>query len=129
MKLPLSYYVSRLMLALFFGMLFLLMGASWWFACGTVALITLVSWFRTPNSGRYVVNPEKGVRAIQRDQRTQQVVDKAGRNGFIALNLLFLGLVAYTKIAGIDSVPTFIIALMLGAGFGVYLISDIILRG
>jgi|GEM_PF-2002081 len=129
MKLPFSYYLSRLLLALFFGVLFLFMGASCGFAGGTAVLITLVSWFRTPKSGRYVVNPGKGVRAIQRDARMQQIVDKAGRNGFIALNLLFLGLAAYTKIAGIDSIPTFIIALMIGAGFGVYLISDIILRG
>jgi len=129
MKLPLSYYLSRLMLALFFGALFLLMGATWWFTGGVVALITLVSWFRTPKSGRYVVQPEKGVRAIQRDERTQHIVDKASRNGFITLNLIFLGLIVYSKIAGTDSIPIFIVALMIGVGFGVYLISDVILRG
>ncbi len=129
MKLPLSYYLSRLILALFFGVLFLVMGASWWYAGGVAVLITLVAWFRTPESGRYVVNSEKGVRALQRDERTQQIVDKASRNGFIGLNLIFLGIIVYAKIAEIDSIPTFIIALIIGAGFGVYLISDIILRG
>ena len=80
------YYVSRGAVTAAVVALLLLAGASWWIVIVVGALV-LGFFLVAPRSGRYVLKSERGVTALRRDERTQLVVNKAGRNGFVALML------------------------------------------
>jgi len=104
------------------------MGASWWFTGIIVLVMVLFSWFVYPKSDRFVVNPEEGMKAVQRDARQRQITAKAGRNGFVALNFLFLVVTVYAELSGVNAIPVSFVAIGVAVGFAVYLVSDLILR-
>lgn len=118
-----AYYISRAVLSVAFGMLFAFSGSTWWM--GLIAGLGAMAFFLwAPRSGRYAVHPEYGVTALRRDERTQVINDKAGRNAFIALAF---GWGALLFLDGGAAVMTGARLLLL-VGLAVYYLSDFILR-
>jgi hypothetical protein len=122
------YYVSRILIAWIFAALFYAVGSSWWMALLVGAMAT--AWFLyAPHSGRYQVDPERGVTALGRDERSQWINDKAARNALVVLGLALGGLnIYFGTIAGRAAVPIEWTRWLLTGGAAVYLISDLILR-
>jgi hypothetical protein len=121
-----AYYVSRALLSVAFGLLFVVAGSPWWQGA-LIGLVLLVLFMLAPRSGRYAVHPEFGVTALRRDERTQVINDKAARNGFIAVGLALGALLLYTNLTGAALATGWLTWLLLG-GLAVYYLSDIILR-
>ena len=123
-----SYYVSRFLFAWIFAALFYLLGAAWWVALLVAGVLT--AWFLyAPRSGRYQVDPSRGASALQRDERSQWINDKAARNAFVLTGIALGGLnIYFGSIAGTTSVPIEWTNWLLVAAVGVYLISDFTLR-
>lgn len=122
------YYVSRVLIALLIAALFYAVGSSWWMAL--LVGVMAIAWFLyAPHSGRYQVDPERGVTALGRDERAQWINDKAARNALVVLGLALGGLnIYFGTIAGSATVPIDWTRWLLIAAAAVYLISDIALR-
>jgi hypothetical protein len=122
-----SYYLSRMLVAVGFGVLFFLGGSSWWQA----ALVggAAIAWFLwAPRSGRYRVAPELGVTALRRDERSQGINDAAGRNAFVVLMLATGAAAVYAGLSGLSQVPVRALDWLLILGVLVYFGSDFWLR-
>lgn len=122
------YYLSRLLVAWVFAALFYVAGATWWVALLVGLLAT--GWFLyAPRSGRYQVDPERGVTALQRDERSQWINDKAARNAFAVLALALGILNIYSDmIVEEATIPIEWTRLLLIGAVAVYVVSDISLR-
>ena len=81
-----------------------------------------------PHSGRYAVHPELGVTALRRDEHTQAVNDRAGRNAFIAIGLTLAALSLYFGLFAQADVPVSMLNYTLLLGIAVYYVSDLVLR-
>ncbi len=122
-----AYYISRALLSVGFGVLFVLGGASWW--VGILIAAVAFGWFLlAPRIGRYSVHPERGVTALQRDERSQMINDKAARNAFVICMLAVAGVALYHHSLALSSVPTAVLEGILVLGAAVYYISDFLLR-
>ncbi len=122
-----AYYISRAILSIVFGAVFLLAGSSWWIALlvGAIAL----TWFLVaPHIGRYAVHPEYGVTALRRDERTQLINDKAARNAFVVSMLAAAGVAIYYDALATGHVPVAAIKWLLVLGAVAYYLSDFWLR-
>jgi hypothetical protein len=122
------YYISRILIAWIFAALFYLLGADWWVALLVGVLLT--AWFLyAPRSGRYQVDPQRGTTALQRDERSQWINDKAARNAGVLLGLALAALnIYFGTIAGAASIPIEWTSWLLAGAAAVYLISDFVLR-
>lgn len=122
------YYVSRILIAWIFAALFYAVGSSWWVALLVGVMAT--AWFLyAPHSGRYQVDPGRGVTALGRDERSQWINDKAARNALVVLGLALGGLnIYFGTIAGSATVPIEWTRWLLAGAAAVYLLSDIVLR-
>jgi hypothetical protein len=123
----LPYYVSRGLIALAFGILFVLTGSPWW--AGVLIGGAVFAWFLwAPHSGRYAVHPELGVTALRRDERLESINDKAARNALVVVMLILGAATAYYGISGLAVVPITILKALLVLGALVYFASDFWLR-
>jgi hypothetical protein len=121
------YYFSRLLISVIFGILFALTGSPWWGAIlAGVAAFLFFLW--APRSGRYVVQPEYGATALRRDERTQFINDKAGRNAFILTVLVLAGGDIYFGALARNVVPLTFLHWTLLIAVLVYYLSDFWLR-
>jgi hypothetical protein len=123
-----TYYISRILIAWIFAALFYSLGAVWWMALLVGAALT--AWFLyAPRSGRYQVDPQRGVTALQRDERAQSINDKAARNAAV-LMILALGAlnIYFGTISEHSAIPIEWTSWLLAGAAAVYLISDLILR-
>lgn len=118
-----SYYLSRALISLVFGGFFILTGSPWWMAI-LVAGVTFGFFLWAPRSGRYVAKSEAGVTAMQRDERTQAIADKAARNAFVVLALAVAGIALYFGMFSRTSVPVSALNLSLVLAGLVYLGTD-----
>ena len=121
-----SYYVSRALISMAFGVLFAA-DSTWWtgILVGTLAF----AWFLlAPHIGRYSVHPEFGITALRRDERAQVINDKAARNAFIISMLALGGIIVYYKIFVLTSVPITVFKWLLIIGVLIYYVSDFWLR-
>lgn len=122
------YYISRVLVAWIFAALFYLLGAAWWAALLVGGVLTAWFWY-APRSGRYQVDPGRGVTALQRDERAEWINDKAARNAFVLMALALGGInIYYGSISGLDAIPIGWTRWLLIGAVGVYLISDLLLR-
>ncbi len=122
-----SYYVSRMVVGLGFGISFYLSGAVWWQA----ALVggAAVAWFLwAPHSGRYRVAPELGVAALRRDERSQGINDRAARNAFVGVMLATGAMAVYAGAAAQTQVSARALNWLLILGAALYYASDFWLR-
>ena len=117
------YYLSRALLSAALAALLVLGGLPWWGAVlAGVLVFALFVW--AARSGRYVVHPERGVTALQDDEYTRAIRDRAARHGFAALSIVLGGVVlTYGLIARAD-VPVTVVGGALLLGWVVYFGSD-----
>jgi hypothetical protein len=116
------YYVSRTLLALAFGALFLAAGLPWWAAGAiTAALIAFFLW--APTSGRYAIKTERGVAPMRKDEYGQEIRNQAARDAFIVTTLAMAGTILYGFLAQTD-VSIALLGLVLGLGWLSYFVSD-----
>jgi hypothetical protein len=121
------YYVGRAVVAIALGLLFAFTGSPWWVAA-LIGGLVLAFFLWAPQSGRYAVQPEHGVTALRRDERTQAINDKAARNAFV-LSMLTLGAIAvYFGSVAPALVPVTLLNLVLALGALTYFASDVWLR-
>jgi len=123
-----SYYISRILVAWIFAALFYLLGAAWWVAL-LVGVAASVWFLYAPHSGRYQIDAERGVTALQRDERSQWINDKAARNAAVLLALT-LGVldIYFSTTAEHAAIPIAWTRWLLIGAVVVYLVSDLTLR-
>jgi hypothetical protein len=121
------YYISRAILSVAFGGLFVLAGSPWWMGM-VIGGLAFAFFLWAPHSGRYAVHPELGVTALRRDEHTQTINDKAGRNAFVAVAFALAGLSVYYGLFVQANVPVALLNYTLILGIAVYYISELILR-
>jgi hypothetical protein len=121
------YHLSRAVISAAFGGLFILAGSVWW--QGVLAGGLAFAWFLVaPHIGRYAVHPERGVTALQRDERAQTINNAAGRNAFIVSMLAAAGVIIYAGARSLSSVPVSLFQWLLALGVLIYYASDFWLR-
>lgn len=127
MKGLLTYYLSRILLSL-------AVGALLWITGSTLPMTLLITalliglFFYAPHSGRYLVRPELGVFAMQRDEQSGVINDRAGRNAFVATALFTGAISIWAGQFGGEAVPLNLLRLALALGALTYFISDLLLR-
>jgi hypothetical protein len=121
------YILSRGLLSVVFGVVIYLISRSWWL--GALSAVLIFSLFLyLPRSGRYRVKPERGVTALQRDEWTERVNDKAGRNAWVVVALLGSLAILYYGLISPGDIPVNILALVIFAGIAAYYLTDLWLR-
>jgi uncharacterized membrane protein len=119
------YYLSRAAVSAAFGLLFALTGTAAWVAV-LIGAGLFILFLLAPRSGRYAVHPELGVTALRRDERSQLINDKAGRNAFVVSMLVLAGLTLYFGATGV--IPLAMVKLVMASGILTYFLSDLWLR-
>ncbi len=122
-----AYYLSRAVISIAFGILFVLSGSSWW--AGVLVTVVAFGWFLiAPHTGRYAVHPEFGVMALRRDERSELINDKAGRNAFVVTMIALAALILYSGATASGGVALHALEGLLVVGIAVYYVSDFWLR-
>lgn len=122
-----AYYASRALISIAFGALFVVTGSTWWMGV-LMGCLAFAFFLWAPHSGRYAVHPELGVTALRRDEQTQAINDRAGRNAFVIMGLALAGLAIYYGSYVHASVPVTLLSYTLILGVGAYFISDLAQR-
>jgi len=122
-----KYYVSRLVVTAVAVALLVLAELPWWIAA-VVGALMLGFFVWAPRGSRYVTRDKAGVAPLRRDERTQAVADKAGRNGFVALMLAAAAVAIYWGVVAETDVPGFVLYLLVALGWIVYFVSEFWLR-
>jgi len=122
-----KYYISRGFLSLIMGVIVYLISTSVWIAALS-AVSVFVVFVLLSRSGRYKVKPEKGVAALQRDEWTQGINEKAGRNAWVIVAVMGSLTVLYYSVISPGDVPVFILGILLLLGLLTYYVSDFWLR-
>ncbi len=121
------YYLSRAFVSVAFAGVFIAAGSPWWMAAlAGVSTFTFFLW--APRSGRYVVHPKRGATALQRDERTQAITNRAARNAFVVIALTLAGLAVYFGYIAPGDVPAYALSLVLALGLLAYFATDLWLR-
>lgn len=122
-----AYYISRFVVVLVLVAAFLLLGARWWQA-GLIGFVALVYFLWAPLSGRYTVDPKEGATALQRDERTKGIRDRAARNAWVLMTLVGAGTAVYYGYLGQELIPLQVLSGLLALGMIAYFASDVWLR-
>lgn len=122
-----SYYVSRIIISIVLGGLFALLGAQWWMAV-LAGLLALVVFFYAPLSGRYTVQPDRGLAPLGRDEFSRSVTDKAGRNAFAFMMITLAGIIVYSLLSARIVVTATALSVVLALGVVVFFVSDYWMR-
>lgn len=122
-----GYYLSRAFFSAALGGLVALTGSPWWTSV-FVGAAAFVFFLWAPVSGRYVVDPERGVSALGRDERTQAIAGKASRNAFAIMMCLVAALTVYFGVINPGSVPVNALGLVLFLSALTYFVSDLRFR-
>ena len=122
-----SYYVSRIIISIVLGGLFALLGAQWWMAV-LAGLLALAVFLFAPLSGRYTVQPDKGLTPLGRDEFSRSVTDKAGRNAFVFMMIALAGIIVYSQLSSRIGVPVNALSVVLALGVVVFFVSDYWMR-
>lgn len=121
------YYLSRLLVSATLCGLLLLSGSSGWTAAlAGAGVFALFLW--APHSGRYAVRPERGITALQHDEFTRAITDKAARIAFVVTTLALGGLVVYFGSVAPADVPVRLINFVLILGWAIYFVVSFWLR-
>lgn len=123
-----NYYISRTVVAILFGMLFMLLGAEWWMGL-LAGLLALAGFAWAPRSGRYVMETgQDGQVKLVHDENTRAIADKAARNGFVVSMLLLAVLSLYFWRTGQETIQIQYLQAVLVSGLLTFAISDIVIR-
>lgn len=123
-----NYFISRFIVALIFGALFIMLGSPWW--VGIVAgVIALLGFLWAPRSGRYVRKVGiNGQTRLTHDENTRAIADKAARNGFIIGMITLAAVNLYYWRSGLTAVPLGVLQIVLLIVIITYAVSDIVIR-
>ncbi|TFH32415.1 MAG: hypothetical protein E4G99_12765 [Anaerolineales bacterium] len=123
---PSSYMLTRATIALGLG---LLIGwKTFWWSGLLVGAAALAFFLWAPVSGRYVVDRERGAKALARDERTQAIVGTASRNAFVTTLLSAAALTLYFGVINPGEVPVNALSFVVALGLLTYFASDLWLR-
>jgi len=122
-----SYYISRGLIAILFG------GLVYWFGgsilAGVLSAAAILAVFvYLPRSGRYRVNPEKGVSPMRRDEWSQNVNRRSGLYAWVVVTIAGSALVLYYGLISPGNVPLGMVGALLLLGVLTYYVSDFWLR-
>jgi hypothetical protein len=121
------YYVSRALISASLGGILAITGLEWWLAVIIGATIFAI-FLWAPRSGRYAIHAKRGVTALQRDERTQMINDRAARNAFVITTFLIAALAVYFGSIDPGSVPVNALSFVLVVSALTYFASDLWLR-
>jgi hypothetical protein len=117
-----NYYISRTLISLVFGGLFIAAGLPWWSAVPmSVVLLAFFLW--APKSGRYVVHPKGGVAPLRHDEYGQTVRKQAAQNAFVVTMLAVGGIAIYGLITQ-TNISITLLSLIIALGWLTYFVSD-----
>jgi hypothetical protein len=122
-----GYYVSRMMIAIFLGGLFALLGAQWWIAV-LAGLMAAAVFFYAPLSGHYTVQPEKSLTPLRKDEFSRSITDKAGRNAFAFIIITLAGIILYSQLSTHTMVAVNALSVLMALGVIVFFVSDYWMR-
>ena len=123
-----NYYISRTIVALIFGALFIILGSPWWVGL-LASVIALLGFLWAPRSGRYVRKVgTNGQTRLTHDENTRAITDKAARNGFIIGMISLAAVNLYYWRSGFIAVPLEVLQIVLLIGIITYAVSDIVIR-
>jgi len=121
------YYSSRALISAVLGIILYLGGLPWWIALLT-AMLLLVMFVMLPRSGRYVVKPEQGISALRRDERSQQITNRAATIGFATVMIAVGALAVYFGVFHPGDVPANWLGLVVALGALSYFAADLWMR-
>jgi hypothetical protein len=104
-----------------------LLSHSWWLGVLSALLVFFLFLF-LPRSGRYKVKPERGLTPLQRDEWTEQINDKAGRNAWGVVALVGSMAILYYGLISPGDVPLEVLALGILSGMAAYYGTDLWMR-
>jgi hypothetical protein len=81
-----------------------------------------------PLSGRYTVQPDKGLNPLGRDEFSKSITDKAGRNAFAFMMIALAGIIVYSQLSTRIDVPVSALSVILALGVIVFFVSDYWMR-
>jgi hypothetical protein len=122
-----NYYLSRMIISIVLGGLFALLGAQWWMAV-LAGLLALAVFFYAPLSGRYTVQPDKGLTPLRRDEFSKSVTNKVGRNAFAFMMIALAGIVVYSLLSTHTVLTATALSVVLALGVIVFFVSDYRMR-
>lgn len=122
-----NYYISRGIISIAFGLVVYLFTQLFWLGLLMIILIFGV-FIYLPNSGRYKLEYDGGVTPMRRDEWTQRINDKAGRNAWILVALMGSFFILYFGLISPGDIPVYILGIIIFSGFAAYFISDFWLR-
>jgi predicted cobalt transporter CbtA len=121
------YYLSRTLISASIGVLLLIGGLPWWTALLATVLLIMI-FLLLPRSGRYVVKPEAGAAPLRRDERSQNISDRAATIAFIVVMLAIGTLAIYFGLIRQADVPANWLSLVTTLGALSYFVADFRLR-
>jgi hypothetical protein len=118
-----SYYISRGLIAILFGLLIYWFGGS--ILAGVLSTAAILAVFiYLPRSGRYRVDPEKGVAPLRRDDWSQYVNQRSGLYAWVVVSITGGALVFYYGLISPGNVPLGVMGALLLLGVLTYYASD-----
>jgi hypothetical protein len=122
-----QYYISRGVLSIVMGVVVYLISNSLLIGASSVVLV-FMAFVWLSRSGRYRVNPEMGVRALKRDEWTQGITDKSGRNAWVAVAITGSLVILFYGVISPGNIPVSVLGILLLSGIVTYYVSDFWLR-
>ncbi len=122
-----TYYLSRLVLSAAIGILVVFAGAAWWVGA-LIGATALAFFWMAPRLGRFVVQPDQGVTALHRDERSQAINASAGLTAFVISMLGLAAVILYFGLLAASDVPVLVLEGLLILGALAYYLADFWLR-
>ena len=122
-----SYYISRAVISIVFGGLVYLVSRSY-LAGLSGALLALITFIVLSRSGRYKVVTRAGQPVLRRDEWSQSINQRSGRNAWVIVTIAGSGLVLYYGLVSPGDVPTGWLGSLLLLGLVTYYVSDYWMR-
>ena len=122
-----SYYMSRVVMSIAFGGLVWLV-SGYLLAGVLIAAVVFIMFFYLYQSGRYRIDPQKGISALRRDEWTQSINNRSGRNAWVVVAILGSNMVFYYGLLSPGDVPVNLLGGVLLTGLVTYYVSDYWMR-
>ena len=122
-----SYYMSRAVISIAFGGLVWLV-SGYLLAGVLIAAVVFIMFLYLSRSGRYRIDPQKGIRALRRDEWTQSINNRSGRNAWVVVTILGSSLVLYYGLLSPGDLPVSLLGGVLLIGLVTYYVSDYWMR-
>ena len=122
-----SYYMSRAVISIAFGGLVWLV-SGYLLAGVLIAAVVFIMFLYLYRSGRNRIDPQKGISALRRDEWTQSINNRSGRNAWVVVAILGSSIVLYYGLLSPGDVPVSLLGGVLLIGLVTYYVSDYWMR-